>query len=146
MAFTSLIYWACRFWTVLELDLKYNFLLLRWSYCWNYPPESSVEWIVEYLDLPQEPPAVIESNRPLAYWPSSSNNNSLIVVEDLVIKYAPELPPVLHRVSFTLKAGEQVGLLGWTGVSLFFWKISAFKFPSRKWEIDTCHEYYAICE
>ena len=105
-----------------------------------------MERIVEYLDLPQEPPAVIESNRPPAYWPSSSNNDSLIVVEDLVIKYAPELPPVLHGVSFTLKAGERVGLLGRTGVSLFFRKHSAVKFPSRKWEINTCHEYYAICE
>ncbi|KDR78080.1 hypothetical protein GALMADRAFT_224469 [Galerina marginata CBS 339.88] len=97
MAFTSSVYWACRFWTALELDLN------------------SVERIVEYLDLPQEPPAVIESNRVPAYWPSSSNNDSLIVVEDLEIKYAPDLPAVLHGVSFSLKAGERVGLLGRTG-------------------------------
>ncbi|KAF5378578.1 hypothetical protein D9615_007121 [Tricholomella constricta] len=97
MAFTSSVYWACRFWTALELDLN------------------SVERIVEYLDLPQEPPAIIESNRVPAYWPSSSNNDSLVVVEDLVIKYAPDLPPVLQNVSFTLKAGERVGLLGRTG-------------------------------
>jgi ABC-type multidrug transport system fused ATPase/permease subunit len=76
---------------------------------------SSVERIVEYLDLPQEPPAIIESNRPPAYWPSSATNETLIVVEDLVIKYAPELPPVLHGVSFTLRAKERVGLLGRTG-------------------------------
>jgi hypothetical protein len=78
---------------------------------------SSVERVVEYLDLPQEPPAIIESSRPPAYWPSSSssNENSLISVENLVIKYAPELPPVLHDVSFTLKAKERIGLLGRTG-------------------------------
>ncbi|KAG5350464.1 hypothetical protein C0989_010944 [Termitomyces sp. Mn162] len=63
----------------------------------------------------KEPPAIIESNRPPAYWPSSSNNSSLIVVEDLEIKYAPDLPAVLQNVSFTLKAGERVGLLGRTG-------------------------------
>ncbi|KAG6855559.1 hypothetical protein H0H87_001040 [Tephrocybe sp. NHM501043] len=97
MAFTTSVYWACRFWTALELDLN------------------SVERVVEYLDLPQEPPAIIESNRPPAYWPSSSNNNSLIAVENLEIKYAPDLPAVLHDVSFTLKAGERVGLLGRTG-------------------------------
>ncbi|KAH0579496.1 hypothetical protein H2248_002354 [Termitomyces sp. 'cryptogamus'] len=97
MAFTTSVYWACRFWTALELDLN------------------SVERVVEYLDLPQEPPAIIESNRPPAYWPSSSNNSSLIVVEDLEIKYAPDLPAVLQNVSFTLKAGERVGLLGRTG-------------------------------
>ena len=67
------------------------------------------------LDLPQEPPAVIESNRVPAYWPSSSNNDALIRVENLEVKYASDLPAVLHDVSFTLKAGESVGLLGRTG-------------------------------
>ena len=79
--------------------------------------DSSVERVVEYLDLPQEPPAVIESSRPPAYWPSSSgpNKDALISVENLVIKYAPELPAVLHDVSFRIKAKERVGLLGRTG-------------------------------
>ncbi|KAF9219839.1 P-loop containing nucleoside triphosphate hydrolase protein [Gyrodon lividus] len=97
MTFTSSVYWACRFWTALELDLN------------------SVERVVEYLDLPQEAPAIIESNRPPAYWPSSTSDSPLVSVENLVIKYAPELPPVLHHVSFTLRARERVGLLGRTG-------------------------------
>ncbi|KAF9459383.1 multidrug resistance-associated ABC transporter [Collybia nuda] len=97
MGFTSSVYWACRFWTALELDLN------------------SVERVVEYLDLPQEPPAIIESNRVPAYWPSSTTQNALISVEDLVIKYAPDLPAVLQGVSFTLRPGERVGLLGRTG-------------------------------
>jgi ABC-type multidrug transport system fused ATPase/permease subunit len=97
MTFTTSVYWACRFWTALELDLN------------------SVERVVEYLDLPQEPPAIIESSRPPAYWPSSSTKEGLLTVEDLVIKYAPELPPVLHNVSFTLNARERIGLLGRTG-------------------------------
>lgn len=96
MSFTDSTYWACRFWTGLELDLN------------------SVERVVEYLELPREPPVVIESSRPPAYWPSSESEN-LIVVENLVVKYAPELPPVLHNVSFALKARERVGLLGRTG-------------------------------
>jgi ABC-type multidrug transport system fused ATPase/permease subunit len=74
-----------------------------------------VERVVEYLDLPQEPPAIIESNRPPAYWPSSSTNDALIRVEDLVIKYALELPAVLCGVSFYLWAGERVGVVGRTG-------------------------------
>ncbi|KAG2056641.1 hypothetical protein BDR06DRAFT_952711 [Suillus hirtellus] len=97
MTFTTSVYWACRFWTALELDLN------------------SVERVVEYLDLPQEPPAIIESSRPPAYWPSSSTKEGLLTVEDLVIKYSPELPPVLHNVSFTLNAKERIGLLGRTG-------------------------------
>lgn len=76
---------------------------------------SSVERVVEYLDLPQEPPAIIEDNRPPAYWPSTTTNGDLISVENLVIKYAPDLPAVLQDVSFTLQAGERIGLLGRTG-------------------------------
>ncbi|RDX45811.1 multidrug resistance-associated ABC transporter [Lentinus brumalis] len=99
MSFTNSVYWACRFWTALELDLN------------------SVERVVEYLDLPQEPPAIIESNRPPAYWPSSTSQNkdSMLVVEDLTVKYAPDLPAVLRGVSFSIKAKERVGLLGRTG-------------------------------
>lgn len=78
---------------------------------------SSVERVVEYLDLPQEPAAIIESNRPPAYWPSSTSENrdSMLVVEDLNVKYAPDLPAVLRNISFSLKAKERVGLLGRTG-------------------------------
>ena len=79
-----------------------------------------VHWrCISSLDLPQEPPAVIESHRVPVYWPSSTKNDSLVVVENLVIKYAPDLPAVLHDVSITLKAGERVGLLGRTG-SFFY--------------------------
>ncbi|KAJ7134728.1 hypothetical protein C8R44DRAFT_610315 [Mycena epipterygia] len=95
--FSQGVYLILRFWSVLELDLN------------------CVERIVEYLDIPQEPPAIIESYRPPAYWPSNSRSDTLIRMEDVVIKYAPELPPVLRGVSFSLKAGERVGLVGRTG-------------------------------
>ena len=77
---------------------------------------SSIERVVEYLELPQEPPSVVESNRPPAYWPSTTSlSDSLIRVEDLVIKYAPDSPSVLRGVSFAIKPREKVGLLGRTG-------------------------------
>ncbi|KDQ16441.1 hypothetical protein BOTBODRAFT_186495 [Botryobasidium botryosum FD-172 SS1] len=97
MAFTDSVYWACRQTTQLEMDLN------------------SVERVVEYLDIPQEPPNIVESHRPPAYWPSSASLNPLVQVEDLEIRYAPELDPVLKGVSFTLKARERIGLLGRTG-------------------------------
>ncbi|KAF8216972.1 P-loop containing nucleoside triphosphate hydrolase protein [Mycena galopus ATCC 62051] len=108
------VYWACRFWTGLELDLN------------------SVERVVEYLDLPQDPPAVIESNQPLAYWPSSAKNDLLIVAENLTTRYAPDLPAVLQDVSFSLKAGERIGLLGRTssGKSTLAMSILRFTDPS----------------
>ena len=75
---------------------------------------SSVERVVEYLDLPQEPPMIIEDSRPPTTWPASNSQN-LIVVDGLTVKYAPELPSVLHNISFALKGGERIGLLGRTG-------------------------------
>ncbi|KAL5532471.1 hypothetical protein ACEPAF_6041 [Sanghuangporus sanghuang] len=99
MQSTYNVYWVCRSWTQLELDLN------------------SVERVVEYFDLPQEPPAVVENSRPPAHWPSSSgpNEEKLVELKELVIRYAPDLPAVLHQVSFKLRARERVGLLGRTG-------------------------------
>ncbi|KAJ7592171.1 hypothetical protein C8J56DRAFT_932695 [Mycena floridula] len=97
LSFTSSTYWACRFWTSLELHFN------------------AVERVIEYTDLPQEPDPIVEANRPPAYWPSTTNNDALISLENVTVKYGPDLPAVLHDVSFTLKAGERIGLLGRTG-------------------------------
>jgi ABC-type transport system involved in cytochrome bd biosynthesis fused ATPase/permease subunit len=43
----------------------------------------------------------------------------MLVVKDLVVKYAPDLPPVLQGISFQLKAGERVGLIGRTGMDIW---------------------------
>lgn len=75
---------------------------------------------------------MIESNRPPAYWPSSTTNNALIRVEDLVIKYAPELPAVLHNVSFSLNAKERIGLLGRTGSGKSTLAMSILRFVSTR--------------
>lgn len=112
---------AFRFWTQLELDLN------------------SVERVIEYLELPQEPPSIIESNRPPAYWPSSSNDKDMLVVEDLVIRYAPDLPAVLHGVSFALKGKERVGLLGRTGSGKSTLAMSLLRFVSCSHSAQYCN-------
>ncbi|PSR81584.1 hypothetical protein PHLCEN_2v6350 [Hermanssonia centrifuga] len=73
---------------------------------------NSVERIVEYLDVPQEAPAMIEEKRPPAYWPSNSGELS---VNNLEVKYAPDLPSVLHQISFTVRPSEKIGVVGRTG-------------------------------
>ncbi|KAF4606377.1 hypothetical protein EYR38_000430 [Pleurotus pulmonarius] len=73
---------------------------------------NSVERIVEYLEVPQEAPAIIEKSRPPAYWPSSDGG---IVVEDLVVKYAKFLPDVLRNISFSINPREKIGIVGRTG-------------------------------
>ncbi|THV07466.1 P-loop containing nucleoside triphosphate hydrolase protein [Dendrothele bispora CBS 962.96] len=73
---------------------------------------NSVERVIEYLDVPQEAPAVIQDHRPPAYWPSNSGQ---LVVDNLVIKYAPDLPPVLRNLSFVIQPSEKIGVVGRTG-------------------------------
>ncbi|KAF8581299.1 multidrug resistance-associated ABC transporter [Ramaria rubella] len=115
MTFSTSIYWCCRGYTEVELCLN------------------SVERIVEYLGIPKEPPAIIEGHQVPAYWPSSTDSDSLVVVEDLEVKYAPDLPSVLQDISFSLKARERVGLLGRTGCGKSTLAMSLLRFvePSK---------------
>lgn len=94
-SFVSACYWVSRFWGQLEMDFN------------------AVERVEEYLHLPQEPPSTT-SNAPPAYWPSTSSGSNFLRVEDLEIKYAPDLPTVF-KGSFSVAAGEKIGLIGRTG-------------------------------
>ena len=67
-----------------------------------------MERVGEYLEVAQEAPSVIDDKRPPAYWPS---DDGPLVVEDLVVRYADNLPPVLNGVSFTAHPGEKVGVV-----------------------------------
>lgn len=96
------VYWLSRFWGSLEQDFN------------------SVERAQEYLVLPQEPPSIIEGHRPPAYWPSNSNKEfPFLQVNNLTIRYAPDLPAVLQDLTFSIKAKEKIGVVGRTGRSAF---------------------------
>jgi ABC-type multidrug transport system fused ATPase/permease subunit len=72
---------------------------------------NSVDRIVEYLDVSQEKPLIIKETQPPAYWPSSSGQ---VVVEDLVVRYAPGLPAVLKGINLVIKSSEKIGLVSST--------------------------------
>ncbi|CAE6476012.1 unnamed protein product [Rhizoctonia solani] len=107
-AYVRGLYWGLRFWTELEQSLN------------------SVERVQEYLDLPSEPPAVIESHRPPAAWPSATKGT--LVFEDLELKYSPELEPVLKGVSFETKPAERIGIVGRTGSGKSTLALALFRF------------------
>ncbi|KAL1948838.1 hypothetical protein VTO73DRAFT_10644 [Trametes versicolor] len=83
----------------------------------------AVERVKEFSELPREPPEFIEP-RPSASWPTSG----AITCENLVIRYAPDLPNVLHNLNFEIRPGEKVGVLGRTGSGKSTLALSFFRF------------------
>ncbi|XP_030512712.1 ABC transporter C family member 12-like isoform X9 [Rhodamnia argentea] len=72
---------------------------------------NAVERVGAYIELPSEAPAIIENNQPPPGWPSSGS----MKFEDVVLRYRPELPPILHGLTFTVAPREKVGIVGRTG-------------------------------
>ncbi|KAJ7846225.1 multidrug resistance-associated ABC transporter [Mycena olivaceomarginata] len=82
-----------------------------------------LERVKEYSDLSQESAEFIEP-RPEPSWPE----HGAIRCENLVIRYAPDLPDVLHNVTFDVKPGEKIGILGRTGSGKSTLALSFFRF------------------
>ncbi|GMH36556.1 hypothetical protein BSKO_04424 [Bryopsis sp. KO-2023] len=70
-----------------------------------------VERVIEYEKYDTEKAAIVPENRPPESWPSEG----AVTVEDVWVKYRPELEPVLKGISFSIKARERVGICGRTG-------------------------------
>lgn len=83
----------------------------------------ALERVKEFSELPQEPPEFIEP-RPAASWP----HEGAIEVEDLVIRYAPDLPNVLHGLNFSIQPRSKIGVLGRTGGGKSTLALSFFRF------------------
>lgn len=69
---------------------------------------NSVERIQEYLELEQEPPTIITNARPSAAWPTEGR----LEINNLHIRYAPDLETVLRGLTFETKAKEKIGVVG----------------------------------
>ncbi|KAJ7187905.1 P-loop containing nucleoside triphosphate hydrolase protein, partial [Mycena filopes] len=71
---------------------------------------NSLERIQSYLTIEQEPKPTA-SGVPPAYWPASGS----LSVDKLSARYSPDGPEVLHDISFNIKSGERVAVVGRTG-------------------------------
>ncbi|KAE8687917.1 ABC transporter C family member 8 [Hibiscus syriacus] len=99
------------------LSLSYSLTLTgtqiftsRW-YCSLSNYLISVERIKQFMYIPEEPPAIIEDNRPPSSWPSKGR----IELQELKIRYRSNAPLVLKGISCIFKEGTRVGVVGRTG-------------------------------
>ncbi|CAN8259535.1 unnamed protein product [Cochlearia groenlandica] len=84
---------------------------LIWTLCNLENKIISVERILQYANVPSEPPLVIESNRPEQSWPSRGD----VEIRNLQVRYAPHMPLVLRGITCTFKGGLRTGIVGRTG-------------------------------
>ncbi|KAF7325835.1 ATP-binding cassette transporter [Mycena kentingensis (nom. inval.)] len=96
----------------LNMAAGFSMRILFWVRIWNdvQIQGNSLERILQYIHIEQEQKPT-EHGKPPAHWPSSGE----LVVENLSASYSPGGPKVLKNISFTIKAGERVGIVGRTG-------------------------------
>ncbi|OIW25895.1 P-loop containing nucleoside triphosphate hydrolase protein [Coniochaeta ligniaria NRRL 30616] len=103
LEFSSCVMWTIRLYANVELNMN------------------AAERIIEYTELPTES---LEGINPPAAWPT----RGIIEVEDLVVGYAADLPPVLKGLSFSVNSNERVGVVGRTGAGKSSLTLALFRF------------------
>ena len=88
-----------------------NVLWLVRLYSLNEQNMNSVERIKEYIEVEQEAKAVVEETRPTGNWPTQG----AIHFKGYTTRYRSDLEPVLKDLTFSVKPGDRVGIVGRTG-------------------------------
>ncbi|KAH9986083.1 hypothetical protein BJV74DRAFT_845474 [Russula compacta] len=94
IGFSGMILWWVRIFNDFEVNSKDN----------------SLERMHSYINIEQELKPT-KQGIPPAYWPASGD----LRVEQLSARYSLGGPKVLHDISFHIKSGERVGVVGRTG-------------------------------
>ena len=72
---------------------------------------AALERLLEYLELPQEPPHELPSDPPQADFPIAGE----VVFQSLCMRYRPGLPLALADFSATIAPRQKAGVVGRTG-------------------------------
>jgi ABC-type multidrug transport system fused ATPase/permease subunit len=103
LEYGSVVIWTIRHYTNLELDMN------------------AAERIIEYSNLPTES---LSGGEPPAHWPSEGR----LEVTNLTVSYAPDLPPVLKGLTFSVARNERIGVVGRTGAGKSSLTLALFRF------------------
>ncbi|KLJ05421.1 hypothetical protein EMPG_11095 [Blastomyces silverae] len=103
MQYTYAIAYGLREYTNIELNMN------------------ATERVIEYSEIDIEPQDGF--NAPAA-WPTEGR----LEVSDLVVAYAPDLPPVLKGLSFKVDKNQRVGVVGRTGAGKSSLTLALFRF------------------
>lgn len=82
---------------------------------------NAAERVVEYTELPTES---LEGTDAPAAWPTEG----CVEVNDLVVGYAADLPPVLKGLTFSINRNERIGVVGRTGAGKSSLTLALFRF------------------
>ncbi|RAK99344.1 P-loop containing nucleoside triphosphate hydrolase protein [Aspergillus ibericus CBS 121593] len=82
---------------------------------------NATERVLEYSAIETEEQG---GHNPPAAWPTRGK----VEVEDLVVGYAPDLPPVVDGLSFTMENNQRVGVVGRTGAGKSSLTLALFRF------------------
>ncbi|KAF7715755.1 Uncharacterized protein PECH_006200 [Penicillium ucsense] len=90
---------------------------------------NATERVIEYSNIELENQGGVDAP---AAWPTEGR----LEVNDLVVGYAPDLPPVLKGLSFTVEKNQRVGVVGRTGAGKSSLTLALFRFlEAREGEI-----------
>ncbi|CAD6448965.1 fa14f840-ff15-4b9d-8691-809f6f71babf [Sclerotinia trifoliorum] len=103
LTYGQTVMWTIRHYTNLELNMN------------------AAERIVEYSNLKTES---LEGPDPPAAWPTEGR----LEVNDLVVSYADDLPPVLKGLTFRVERSERIGVVGRTGAGKSSLTLALFRF------------------
>ncbi|KAI1792393.1 P-loop containing nucleoside triphosphate hydrolase protein [Ganoderma leucocontextum] len=96
----------------MSMAVGFSSFILGWMRTFNdfQVMANSLERIQQYMIVEQEPKPT-KDGVPPAYWPASGD----LRVEKLSARYSPDGPRVLYDISFEIKSGERIGIVGRTG-------------------------------
>lgn len=100
-----------------------NILWLVRLYASNEQNMNSVERIKEYIDVDQEAAPIIETNRPPANWPSKGSVEFIAYST----RYRVDFDMVLKKITFKVRPGEKVGVVGRTGAGKSSMALAIFR-------------------